>query len=468
MTLLAVLLGVPVAPAASVVPHHAGAPPVPSVAAATTVGEQALVDRLLITPHPAVPWEVVVAVVGTTGRWLAPIPQLNVLVLEVPAGQAGAIAARLAALPLIATVEVDGRIHHAGVEPNDPYWHHQWGADVAAAPDAWGITTGSADVTIAVLDTGLTPSAEFDGKLVPGWDVLDGDADVTDRDGHGTQVASIAAAVTDNGRGTAGFCWDCQLMPVRVLDDVGYTSDLVRGVVWAVEHGADVLNISLVSHVDSEVLRDAIADAVAHGVVVVAAAGNEGDDQPVYPAALPDVVAVAATDEHDRLTPWSNRGPWVDVAAPGSHLGTTVSGDVQSITGTSAATPAVAGIVGLLLAVHPHADVQAVHTALTEGVVAVEGIAGGRVHAGQAVGFAAGLEPVGLRVAVHTDRGMHTATLDWDEGLGSPVAVSRDGTEVARVEGTAHVDRMRSRGPRRAVYAVCGPLGCADPVAVRW
>lgn len=281
-------------------------------------------------------------------------------------------------------------------------------------------------------------------------------------------MAGIAAATTDNGIGTAGYCWTCQILPVKVLDEVGYASDVARGIVWATDRGADVISMSLVTTIDSRAVREAVRHAAQAGVVLVAAAGNAGIDTATYPAALPEVIAVAATDRDDVLHTWSNRGSWVEVAAPGTHMTTGPDGSVGSMSGNSSAAPAVAGIVGLALSLDEAPAAQQIRAALAEGAVPVPGIAGGRVDAAGAIRALAGIRTPWLEVSALRHRGTHAVRLRWDPALGLPAEVRREGRVIAVVEGDTHVDRLRTRRTRELDYQVCGPGGCTDPVTASW
>ena len=181
-----------------------------------------------------------------------------------------------------------------------------------------------------------------------------------DDDGHGTFVAGVAAAATDNDRGVAGVAWGTRVMPVKVLgaDGTGSDADIAEGIGWATEHGADVILLALGGPDDGAVLRSAIENARAQGVVVVAAAGNEGLERPEYPAAYPGVLAVSATNASGDVTWYSNRGDWIDVAAPGHDVAGTAPADgaverYGLLSGTSGAAAVAAGAAGLLRSSEP-------------------------------------------------------------------------------------------------------------------
>jgi len=159
---------------------------------------------------------------------------------------------------------------------------------------------------VAVLDTGVSLA---DARVLPGIDLVDSGTSSADENGHGTAVAATIAA----------NCGNCAILPVRVLSRAGTASwsRVAAGIVWAVDHGAAVVNVSIAGPTGSEALRAAVGYASARGALVVASAGNGGDTQPQYPAAYPDVVAVAATDTSGTLADWSSRGAWVDVTAAG-------------------------------------------------------------------------------------------------------------------------------------------------------
>lgn len=296
-----------------------------------------------------------------------------------------AVAAVAAALFAAADAHAGAAVlRAAGDAPNDPFWSLQWSAQRTNAPAAWKLSTGSPNIVVAVLDTGVDAThPDLRGKLVPGWDFVNGDAEPADDHGHGTAVAGIVGAASANAEGIVSFCWRCSIMPVKVLgaDGSGTHEQVAAGIRWAVDRGARVLNLSLGGSDSSTTLAGAVAYARERGAMVVAAAGNAGLDAVSYPAAYPGVVAVAATDEADALYGWSNRGSAVAVAAPGTNFTTLAGGGYGSFAGTSSATPVVAGIAALGLAWAPSAAADAVTRALTSTAAAVDGVSAGRVDA---------------------------------------------------------------------------------------
>ena len=207
-------------------------------------------------------------------------------------------------------------------------------------------------VIVAILDTGIDADHEVLYPIVAlEINFTDSPAGVLDTYGHGTPIAGIIAANPDNDPGVQGIVSNCRLLNVKVVDDRGRydMSDLVDGIRWAVDNGANVINISLVSGEKSTELEKAINYAWQNGVIVVAAAGNGGTDKPVYPAAYEHCIAVTAVDDSGSLIPLANHGDWVDIAAPGYEIYSALPGnDYGYMYGTSFATAYVSGLVARL------------------------------------------------------------------------------------------------------------------------
>ncbi|MCL4289377.1 MAG: S8 family serine peptidase [Thermoleophilia bacterium] len=299
------------------------------------------------------------------GRVVDAIPELGAYLVAVPGR---AVALRGSAL--VRSVERNGRLGLAGVV-DDPFLALQWSLGQIGAAEAWAGGTGDPTVVIAVIDTGIDyVHPDLAGKVILGPDFANGDVDPIDPHGHGTAVAGIAAARAGNGLGIAGVCPGCTLMAIKVVRD-GSTEatkfDTAQGIVWAADHGADVINLSLSGPTDSPLQREAVAYAAARGVVLVAAAGNDGDAKLQYPAAYEEVVAVAASTDRDRLAPFSTRGGWIDLAAPGTKLLATAAGAYARVSGTSFSAPVVGGAAGLLLSRLPALGPDAIRAALVTG-----------------------------------------------------------------------------------------------------
>ncbi len=334
----------------------------------------------------------------------------QIVVLELARGSdVMAMAEALGRDPRFEWVEPDYLAYPAqadGVElvPDDPEFADQWGLEQIEAPAAWEVETGSETVVIAIVDSGIDRMhPDLLSKLwvfvddYHGWDFVSEDNDPADDNGHGTQVAGVAAALTDNNLGVAGTCWNCRLMSVKVMSAGGVAnySDIALGVVYAAQKGAQVINLSLGGYSYSSTLLAAIQTAVnTYGAVVVAGAGNDNVSTPFYPAAYDEAIAVTGTDESDLKASFSDYGAWVDLSAPAVDIQTTFSGGgYGAVDGTSVAAPFVSGVAGLL--VSEHADwsndllrAQMEHTAEALDVLNLgyEGLLGyGRVNAGSAL-----------------------------------------------------------------------------------
>ena len=258
--------------------------------------------------------------------------------------------------------------------PNDPDWGLQYGLINVRAPQGWDLSTGSSSVTIAIVDTGIDLNhLDLAGKLVAGYDFVNNDIDPQDDNGHGTHVAGIAAASSNNALGIAGVSWGARIMPVKVLNASGggTYADTVTGVIWAVDHGAQVINLSLGGTGPSSILEDAINYAHSKGVVVVASAGNGGNNFVLYPARYPNVIAVARTDSANK---WdgSNYGPEVDLAAPGTSIYSTVIGGYDYKSGSSMSTGFVSGLAAVLMSVSGNTSPDTIESQMESTALDIE------------------------------------------------------------------------------------------------
>jgi thermitase len=289
-------------------------------------------------------------------RRRAQIPHIEATVVDLPRASLRSVTAALRTSGAFSSVEEDG-IATATEMPNDPLFSSQWGALQINSPESWNVSSGSPDVLVAMLDTGVDAThPDLEGQLVPGYDFVNDDDDPSDDHGHGTAMTGIVAAKANNLIGLAGIASASKVLPVKVLDadGTGLYSTIATGIIYAVDHGARVINLSLAGPSFSAVLQSAVDYARAHDVIVVAAAGNDGQNTPMYPAALGGVVAVAATDQNERSAYFSNYGAWVSLSAPGVSITTTARGaNYASSTGTSPATALTSGAFALLLAANP-------------------------------------------------------------------------------------------------------------------
>ncbi len=237
--------------------------------------------------------------------------------------------------------------------PTDTLLSQQYAWSRIDAYDGWGLSRGSANVVIAVIDSGVQlDHPDLQGKLVAGYDFVQNDSDPGDPVGHGTHVAGTAAAATNNGAGVAGTCPECRVMPVRVISATGsgFVSDIAEGIVYAADRGAKVINLSL-GGAASSTLKSAVDYAWGKGAFLACAAGNSGTSSTAdaYPGAYDNCFAVAATNSADGRASYSNYGVWVEVGAPGDQILSTYKGSTYSLlSGTSMAAPHVAGLAGLL------------------------------------------------------------------------------------------------------------------------
>ena len=311
-------------------------------------------ERLLVKFNPGVTANAMAEVHQKAGaKFEDIIPGVGVQVVTVPHGQGAAKLATYRMQKEVSYAEADAVAHAVDV-PNDPYLGSQWGLTTVDAPDAWQITHGNANISIAILDTGIDVSHPDLATKVLSSISFTTSSTSNDMYGHGTHVAGIAGACNNNGIGVAGIGYNSSLMNVKVLadDGSGFYSWIANGIIWAADHGAKVINLSLGGSSASSTLENAVNYAWSKGVVVVAAAGNSGNANPFYPAYCINAIAVGATDANDTMPYWSNRGSWVDVAAPGDSIYSTILDSQYGYkSGTSMASPHVAGLAGLVLSV---------------------------------------------------------------------------------------------------------------------
>ena len=283
---------------------------------------------------------------------------------------------------VLAAAALTGTAH--ALIPTDPEAAHPAYAALEL-PAAWDRTTGSPAVVIAIVDSGIDSThPDLAGAVRQGRDFVERDDNATDpqNSGHGTAVAGVAAARANNGFGGVGSCFGCDVLPLRVLRPEGYAlnADTAAAIDYAVDRGAAVVNTSIYGESSPDGLRQALVRARAAGVLVVAAAGNEGKSTPEYPAAFPEAISVAAA-EGGRLAPFSSFGDWVKFAAPACAPVTVIGGTSAVACGTSVSTPLVAGIVALLRAQAPYATADELENALATTARPISGTRFGLVDA---------------------------------------------------------------------------------------
>ena len=274
----------------------------------------------------------------------------------------------------------------SSLTPTDPQAGHA-AYSALNLPAAWDVTTGSPDVIVAVVDSGVDAThPDLQGAVEAGHNFVDDDADASDILGHGTAVAGVVAARA-NGLGSVGVCFECDLMPLRVVrfDGFALNTDTAAAIDYAVDHGAAVVNASLYGERSPRRLHDAVARARAQGVLVVAAAGNEGNTTRQYPAAFPEAISVASATAQGPLATFSSRGSWVDFAAPECAPMTLLGGGTGVGCATSISTPLVAGTIALLRTHAPFATAADIELALASTARPVTGTQHGLVDAAAAL-----------------------------------------------------------------------------------
>jgi len=347
------------------------------------------------------------------------LPLLDVELVEAPVGQELALAKQLERNPAVLHAEPDYFAHAIATVPNDAYYAgYQWNMSHIGLETAWDTTTGSSSITIAIVDSGVDSThPDLSSKVVAGYDFVNDDSDPSDDEGHGTHVAGIAAAETNNNHGVAGVSWGSKIMPIKALgsDGLGSYIQIASGIYWAADNGADIINLSLGGESPSFILEDAVNYAHSAGCLLVAAAGNESGPV-LYPAGYDDyVMAVGAVGDQDELASYSNTGPSLDVAAPGGNPTDSSDSDPNHwiastywqgsgysyvmVAGTSQACPHVAGLAALVWSVNAaltNDEVQSIieTTAVDLGSPGWDETFGwGRIDAAAAVAAASGSTP---------------------------------------------------------------------------
>lgn len=388
--------------------------------------------------------------------------------------------------------------------PNDQYFHQQWalhntgtfasgsaGADIKAV-QAWDVHTGNGEIVIAVLDTGIDYNhAEFSGNIwintgeIPnngidddgngkiddwrGWNFFSNNNNSNDDHGHGTFVSGIIGAKGNNLIGIAGMMWNVKIMPLKFLDrnGEGTIADEIAAIQYAISKGAKIINASYSGGSFSQAENDAIVSANTAGILVMAAAGNGGNDDigdnndffPEYPASynLPNILAIAATDQNDRIASFSNFGlNSVHVAAPGVYILSTVptsifpSGYDFSL-GTSASTPHVSGLTGLLYSYYAHFTPSQIRSTILRYVDVLPSLSGfiqtgGRINAYKAISSL--LVPTGLN-AIATS--VTQISLSWVDN-----ATGEDGYKVERKEASGSFSQIASISANATSYTDSG------------
>jgi len=338
----------------------------PSVAALDYVA-----DELLVQPFPGADAQTFGAAYVRAGATVIDtIDELNLTVLRVSPASLESAAATLGKELLFETIQKNYLLQ-AQIVPDDTLYEQQGYLETVRASEAWDISTGAEEIVIAIVDTGMDPNhVDLAAKILDGWNVWDDTADFSDRAGHGTQVAGVAAALSDNGLGVTGMAWDSPILAIRVADDSGQTTSrhVAAGILWAVNHGAAVINVSFAPLWSNRIVRSAAQTAMLRGSVVVISAGNGGGQ--TDSRGFPEALFVGALNESREIASFSDQGPFVDIVAPGTSIRSTGIGDTYGLTnGTSFAAPLVAGVAALAWSANPELRPVSIMNVLTEHAV---------------------------------------------------------------------------------------------------
>ena len=368
------------------------------------------------------------------------LSRLRVHVISVPEQAEQAVVRALSNRPEVEFAELNEIIEPVQIIPNDPHYSSAWHLPTINAPSAWGLNLGD-NITVAILDTGVDPfHPDLGANLVAGRNTASGSSTTTDVHGHGTKVAGVVAALSDNALGVASIAWHASIMPIRVTDrSDGYASfsAIADGIVWAADRGATVANASYEVN-GSSTVANAAQYMRNRGGLFFASAGNAGTDPGYSPNQ--SIVAVSATTSSDTKASWSNYGAYVDLSGPGTGIWTTTNGGgFGTASGTSFSSPIAAAVAALVMSANPSLSASEVELVLKNSAVDL-GISGsdvefgaGRVDAGAAVALAQNVQsgddetPPTVQIANPTDG-------EEVDGMIAIDVLAEDGFGVNRVE----------------------------------
>ena len=322
--------------------------------------------ELMVQPYPGASEDALDELFARVGaRVVDESEEIHLVVLEVPAQELSAVAAELSSSGLIDTLQKNYLFEAVSV-PNDPMYSSQGHLPQIGAPQAWNVTLSSQQIVIAIVDTGVDGGhLDLANKILEGRNVVDRNSYYQDVEGHGTLVAGVAAASSNNGIGVAGVAWESPILAVRVAGPHGFASagHIAKGIIWSVKHGAKVINVSFAPLWSVRLVRSAARYAYKKGSLVVISAGNEGYSLSV--AGYDQALFVGAIDGNDEIAYFSNQGPFVDLVAPGTAIRSTgLGGDYPLANGTSFSAPIVAGVAALVWSLEPDLSPSAIRQVL--------------------------------------------------------------------------------------------------------
>jgi thermitase len=443
--------------------------------------ERFVPNRILVKFHDGILPDHARNVIAALGaRDADEIPGIGVHILDLPSqADERAFVSAFQRRAEVEFAELDRILQPADVTPNDPWYAGgEWHLPKISAASAWSTTTGSAEVIVAILDSGVDNTHEdLADNMVPGWNIYNNNSDTSDVNGHGTNVAGAAAARSNNALGVASVCWNCKIMPVRITDSTGYStySAVASGLNWATDHGARVANISFIVS-DSSTVTTAAKYFQSKGGVVAVSAGNYSTFDST--ADNPYMLTVSATDIYDAHSDFSNYGNNIDVSAPEAVYTTVRGGGYMYAGGTSFSAPIVAGVAALVMSVNPSLTGSQVQDVVKQSADDL-GTSGwdvyfgwGRVNAARAVTMAGGApQPTASPTPTPIATPSPTPTPSADTTAPSVTITSPSNGSKVGINTSVYVDASDNVGVMRVELYVDGVLAATStsaPFTTKW